>query len=297
MHAACVSGLRAGVLYRHPLARARALGASYLVQSVAPNCSASERKSVVALARTERFVKASSGTGMSKKFLDAHLHVWPSPETYTYPEGKQPPLSLATTGTAESLLSQFELAGVDGALIVQPINLGYDHSYVTGVITRFPTKFVGCCLADPSVNGGGASALQELLTPTGVYRAVRFNPGLWPEGERMTNSVGREMFKVAGERDAFVGFMCFHGLHLHLEDIKDLLAEFPDTRVMMDHFGFVKGTEDPNWQALLSLHEYPQVTIKASAQFRVATDDAKQWPYTSTGEQVRNFPTHDVPPP
>ena len=40
----------------------------------------------------------------------------------------------------------------------------------------------------------------------------------------------------------------------------------------MDHFGFVKGVEDPNWLALLSLAEFPQVCVKASAQFRVAPE-------------------------
>ena len=99
-------------------------------------------------------------------------------------------------------------------------------------------------------------ALAHLLVPEGPFRAVRFNPGLWPEGERMTNPVGRDMFRLAGERGAPVGFMCFHGLHLHVEDIKDLCAEFSNTPVLIDHFGFVKGADDPNWAALLSLAEF-----------------------------------------
>ena len=144
-----------------------------------------------------------------------------------------------------------------------------------------------------AVHRRGAAALGDLLAPCGPFRAVRFNPGLWPEGERMTNEAGKAMFALAGERGAFVGFMCFHGLHLHVEQIKDLCAEFPATRVLMDHFGFVKGTKDPNWQALLSLAEFPQVYVKASAQFRVlpldASDEDKEWPYPTTGAQLRQL--------
>ena len=136
-------------------------------------------------------------------------------------------------------------------------------------------------LADPSVGGGGAAALGDLLAPRGPFRAVRFNPGLWPEGARMTDEVGKAMLALAGERGAYVGSMCFHGLHLHVEEIKDLRAEFPKTRVLMDHFGFVKGVEDPNWLALLSLAEFPQVCVKASAQFRAAPE-GERWPYEST---------------
>ena len=56
----------------------------------------------------------------------------------------------------------------------------------------------------------------------------------------------------------------------------------------MDHFGFVKGVEDPNWLALLSLAEFPQVCVKASAQFRVAPE-GERWPYESTGPQLRGL--------
>lgn len=37
-----------------------------------------------------------------------------------------------------------------GAMIVQPANHMYDHSYVTSVLTAHPDKFVGCLLADPT---------------------------------------------------------------------------------------------------------------------------------------------------
>ena len=278
MHAAssCVLGLRTVV--RYPPLRTPSLGTAFARAT-------GRGRSVVT--RAEADTKATGA--VMKKTIDAHLHVWPSPEIHAYPDGKEPPASLASISTAESLLKQFETANVDGALIVQPINLGFDHTYVTNCINDHPGSFVGCCLADPTVNGGGLKALKGLLTPDGPYRAVRFNPGLWPEGTRMNNSVGREMFKLAGERNAVVGFMCFHGLDLHLEDIKDLMSEFPDTKVMMDHFGFVKGVEDSNWQALLSLAEYPQVVVKASAQFRVAVPGASVWPYTSTGEQLKQL--------
>ena len=232
---------------------------------------------------------AAETTGSTRAMkLDAHLHVWPSPAAYAYAPGKEPPAGLAESSTTEALLEQCDRAGIHGALIVQPINLMYDHAYVSEALRAHPGRFVGCCLADPSVGGGGAAALGDLLAPRGPFRAVRFNPGLWPEGERMSNEAGKAMFALAGERDAFVGFMCFHGLHLHVEDIKDLCAEFPATRVLMDHFGFVKGVEDPNWLALLSLAEFPQVCVKASAQFRVAPE-GERWPYESTGPQLRGL--------
>ena len=259
--------------------RSRARAASDSRASASPGRPGRER--VVA--------SAAETTGSTRAMkLDAHLHVWPSPSAYAYAPGKEPPAGLAERSTAEALLQQCERAGVHGALIVQPINLMYDHAYVAEAVRAHPGRFVGCCLADASVGGGGAATLGDLLAPRGPFRAVRFNPGLWPEGARMTDEVGKAMFALAGERGAYVGFMCFHGLHLHVEEIRDLCAEFPKTRVLMDHFGFVKGVEDPNWLALLSLAEFPQVCVKASAQFRVAPE-GERWPYESTGPQLRGL--------
>jgi|TARA_B100001142_G_scaffold304591_1_gene332826 predicted TIM-barrel fold metal-dependent hydrolase len=109
----------------------------------------------------------------------------------------------------------------------------------------------------------------------------------------MTDEVGVAMFELCGERRAPVGFMCFHGLHLHVEDIKELMRASPRTPVMIDHFGFCKGVDDPNWKALLELAKFPQVGVKASAQFRVlpldASDEDKEWPYPTTGAQLRQL--------
>lgn len=48
------------------------------------------------------------------------------------------------------LLLVTQEAGVSGAMIVQPSNHLYDHSYVTSVLQEHPDKFVGCLLADPT---------------------------------------------------------------------------------------------------------------------------------------------------
>jgi predicted TIM-barrel fold metal-dependent hydrolase len=79
---------------------------------------------------------------------------------------------------------------VSGALIVQPSNHQYDHRYLNSVLQQYPNKFAGCLLADPTPGGGGAAAIEQLAKEHG-YKAVRFNPYLWPEGEKMTNEVTR----------------------------------------------------------------------------------------------------------
>ena len=57
-------------------------------------------------------------------------------------------------------------ASVDGALIIQPGNHQYDHSYVISVLRQHPDKFVGALLANPTTVRHGlnnTSVLSQML--------------------------------------------------------------------------------------------------------------------------------------
>jgi predicted TIM-barrel fold metal-dependent hydrolase len=70
----------------------------------------------------------------------------------------------------------------------------------------------------------------------------------------------------AGELQAPVGIMTFKGILNHIDDIKALATDFPDTKIIMDHFGFCKASDPASeeWKALMSLAEFPQVYVKVS---------------------------------
>ncbi|KAG0570907.1 hypothetical protein KC19_6G196300 [Ceratodon purpureus] len=227
-------------------------------------------------------VAVSQGEGMEKMTrIDAHLHVWASPEEakmFPFFPGQEPTLP----GSANFLLKNMAEAGVDGAVIVQPINHKFDHSYVSSVLKMYPEKFVGMCLADPTEGGGGVKELERLIVKEN-FSGVRFNPYLWPSGQKMTNEVGKAMFAKAGELRVPVGFMCFKGLMLHVDEIEELCREFPRTTVLMDHLGFCKPPlteeEAEAWNRLLNLSKYSQVYVKLSAFFRVSREP---FPYNDT---------------
>jgi len=82
----------------------------------------------------------------SVKTIDSHLHVWADTKEsamFPYALDKDPPDSLKDRASTSALLDQMNKAGVDGALIVQPINHQYDHSYVTQALKDHPSKFKG----------------------------------------------------------------------------------------------------------------------------------------------------------
>ncbi|KAK7295665.1 hypothetical protein RJT34_18576 [Clitoria ternatea] len=230
-------------------------------------------------------------TPSTSKIIDSHLHVWASPQEagkFPYAPGQEPTLP----GNADFLLKCMEEAGVDGALIVQPINHKFDHSYVTSILKKYPTKFVGCCLANPADDGSGLKQFEDVVVKDG-YRAVRFNPYLWPHGQKMTNEVGKAIFRRAGELNVPVGFMCMKGLNLHISEIEQLCTEFPSTPVLLDHLAFCKppinDEEGLVFSQLLNLSRFPQVYVKFSALFRVSR---AQFPYLDLSPLLSQVVSH-----
>ena len=104
--------------------------------------------------------------------IDAHLHIWSDGKApHPWAEGHEPPHSPSLgdgRATAETLLEKMDLAVVEGALIVQPITHKFDHSYVRHAIKKYPSRFKGMCLANPTIEGGAAAAgecVSALLCP------------------------------------------------------------------------------------------------------------------------------------
>lgn len=223
---------------------------------------------------------------MRTNAIDAHVHVWPSEKTHAYDDGKTPPCP----GSSDELIEIMNANGVRAALIVQPINLGFDHTYVATAIDAHPGRFIGMALANPTIGERGVEALRTLLTPRGKFRGVRFNPALWPSGRGMDDDVGMAMFRACAEATppAVVGFMCFHGLKPQIPAIRALCEAEPTVPVLIDHFGFTKGVEDEAFEDLLALgRDFEQIHVKCSAHFRVrvATEDGSD----STERQLRRL--------
>jgi predicted TIM-barrel fold metal-dependent hydrolase len=212
--------------------------------------------------------------------VDSHLHVWANEKeasSFPYAEGQDPPDALRNLGSTSTLLEKMDANGVDGALIVQPSNHKFDHSYVMSAIKTYPDRFKGMLLHDPSQSPEDAVSKLEALVLQG-FVGVRFNPYLWPTTKEggwtpmsSDSGSGLAVYRRCAELHMPVGVMCFQGLQLHHDDILKLLKSSPETTLILDHFGFTSFTPEGDlaFQQLLKLSECPQVVVKISALFRL----------------------------
>lgn len=95
---------------------------------------------LVLLAQSLRSGRAEMSA--SRRVIDSHLHIW-SDGMPPYPWAVEPPDNLKSAATVEELLRLARDAGVSGALIVQPANHKYDHTYLTAALRREPNFFRG----------------------------------------------------------------------------------------------------------------------------------------------------------
>ena len=212
--------------------------------------------------------------------IDSHIHLWSDGQA-PYLFENAPPPSLQLEAQHHLFVQRAKKANVHAALVVQPANHMFDHSYLTEAIQTYPTFFKGMLLANPNLTEKEAVANIENLKKKG-FVAVRFNPFLFEHG--MDSPVGMAMYKRAGELGMPVGVMAFGGLTPLLPSIKTLLESSPNTKMILDHYGFFRQpatggllgelatNDEESWTGLLSLAKIPQVYVKVSAFFRVSAE-------------------------
>ncbi|CEM14294.1 unnamed protein product [Vitrella brassicaformis CCMP3155] len=235
-------------------------------------------------------IDTEGSSGMDRFVIDSAVHVWSNGTEPHEWAGGEPPKELQGSASGEDLVALLGEAGVSGALLVQPINHKFDHSYMRKVLRQFPSYFKGMALADPSGSSDEArQRLNDLIDPASDALApgdfplvgVRFNPKLWPPDVKMNDDVGQAMYERCGQLNAPVGFLCMASFATYADQINDLAQNHPSTPCIIDHFGFVMqdGQLDMGSfrQLLDALERSPQMHVKVSAFFR---NSVEGYPYS-----------------
>lgn len=245
-------------------------------------------------------VRAAGVPRNAGRRVDAHLHLW-TPDAENFPAEVPVPAHLNDDGRGsfENFVELMNGDDVEQAVVIQPINYGQDYSYLLSAMDAHGDRLKGMFVADPTVpSAEAADWLERMAGSHPGWVGVRFNPYKWPKEseQRMADETGKELFRKAGELGLVVGFMPFQGLSKHVEEVLALLESSPETLVIIDHWGFFlqpalgfgddRVLDEESWQALLKLSEYPQVHVKVSALFRVASD---AWPFASLSDRFEQL--------
>lgn len=218
--------------------------------------------------------------------IDAHVHIWHPPTSTAFPPAPdRPPPPTSPPGTPADLAAILPAGGVTGAVIIQPINYGFDHTAIRAALAAPPpgVSLAGVALAaTPGGPVAAAAALKEAITaPDGgpPLAGVRLNPTLLPPGEGLGGPTAAAVVATAGTLGVPVTLFARPP---DGDGVAALAAGHPSVGLWVDHWGFCRpvGGEGA-WGLLLELAAAaPRVGVKLSAAFRVSNVGA---PYGDLG--------------
>ncbi len=246
--------------------------------------SAATASAVALTSALPRLAADELATKSDQDIIDAHVHVW-TPDTAHYPlaagfraEEMQPP-----SFTPEQLWQHAQPCGVARVVLIQMSFYGFDNSYMLDTIKQFPDQFRGVAVIDDHA----AQPQDEMrrLAKLGV-RGFRIYPRTqdlphWLDGDSMA-----AMWKC-GADDHLA--MCHLVNTDALPAIDKMCQRFPDTPVVIDHFGRigVDGQVRPaDVDQLTKLARHKRVKVKISALYALGK---KETPYTDLAPMTRRL--------
>lgn len=224
--------------------------------------------------------KGDAGKGSG--WIDAHVHVW-TPDVDRYPiDTRRFTVKdmVPASFTPEQLMAECQPAGVDRVVLIQMSFYNTDNSYMLDVIRKYPGVFSGVGIVDH--RAADMPAQVKALSVAGV-RGFRINRR--GAGENWLTDTGMgKLWEVAGRSGLSI---CPLINPSEFDVIDQLCVRYPDTRVVVDHFGRVgiSGEIVPTeLAALCRLARHPNVHVKTSAFYALGE---KQPPYKDLLPMIR----------
>jgi L-fuconolactonase len=205
--------------------------------------------------------------------VDAQVHIWAA-STPERPWASRHAPHRATPITAEELLGEMKIAGIDRTVLVPPSFEGDRNDVVIAAAQKYPEKFAAMGRFDPE----SPDVLEQIAT-------LRQTPGLL--GMRFTfHRTSMRPLLVDGKMNAVWAAAEKAGVpimmlvkHPDLHFIDAVAGRHPGLRLIIDHLG-LNGTKDEaglgEFDQLLALAKRPNVAVKTSCLPEFTTD---KYPY------------------
>ncbi|MBI1310459.1 amidohydrolase family protein [bacterium] len=214
---------------------------------------------------TESAAAADNVSRQPRGFIDAHSHIWlPDDSKYPLANGQTVADLKPASFTDNELMAVARPEGVDRVVLIQhSIYHGFDNSYLVDTFHRQPDRFRVVGMVDSRKPGTGAE--MRRLLKHGVT-GFRITPSVLGDGW-LRDAGMKEMWRTAVETRQN---MCCLINPSDLPDVGRMCDGFPDTPVVIDHFGRVgvDGRIRPlELLALLKLADHRHVRVKISAYY------------------------------
>ena len=177
-------------------------------------------------------------------------------------------------------LREMKEGGVDHAVLVQERSGGWNNSYISDCVRRFPKLFVGHGLIDPR-DPNNAAILERQVRQNGLagmrLSPIYHPPNRYPNDQWLNAPYSYPLWKKAEEIGAVFNVFLAPA---QLPQLEDMVRRYPKVKVVVDHLGRPDILPSAPWvedDYLLKLARYPNVWIKFTELYTASK--TKQYPY------------------
>ena len=179
--------------------------------------------------------------------------------------------------TGDAMVAAMDAVGVDAAILVSVFTMyRFDSSYAEQVYRAHPTRFRLIKPVDPTDPAVNETIDQWVKTPGTVAIRIMLNRGV---SEDAADPGINRVLAAAARHNIPVNLLCWG----RLDQVKQLAARNPDTRIVVDHLGLEQPYEPPllaqpfgEIEKVLALAQHPNVVIKITG---ACTLSQKAYPY------------------
>ena len=208
--------------------------------------------------------------------IDAHSHLWLKQDavwngmrvktlengrSFFLTEERQmvPPFMIDGKNSAEVFLSNMDYAQVGGAVVVQEFIDGLQNDYLETVMRKYPERFFVCGMCD--YFAGHILEQANALKDRGFKGIAVPGHRLLTDSQRiaLNSDEMMAMFHMM-EDNGMVLSLCLAEGDTQLGEINEVIAECPDLKIAIGHFGMVTV---PGWKNQIMLARHPKVMIES----------------------------------
>ena len=168
----------------------------------------------------------------SRLIIDTHLEVWTLDPKFPFRHPERPNLKVDKAAPIENQVEQMKDFGLKYAVLVNPRYFGWDNSYISHSVHKYPRLFVGHGLVNPE-DPDVAGRLRYWVKEHGL-QGMRFSPIYHPKSTWLNSKEHYPLWKEAEKLGAvFNYYIAPHQMPM----LEEMAGRFPGVKIVVDHLG------------------------------------------------------------
>ena len=234
------------------------------------------------ISRRGLLLLAAAGLASAKPerlIIDTHLEVWSFDSKFPFQHPEHPELKrVPVQAPIENEVSEIREFGLRYAVLINPRYYGWDNSYISYSLHKYPKLFVAHGLLNPQ-GADAAGHLRYWMQGHGL-QGMRFSP-IYAPASKWLNSP--DQYPLWREAERLNAVFNFYILPQQMPMLEDMAGRFPGVKIVIDHLGKPDLTAADPWadfRKMFRLKRFKQVWVSASEPYEISL--TKQFPYRDT---------------